>query len=299
MALVIKDDKQKGFFCSYILRRIERNQNFICAITGSTGSGKSWSALRLAEQLDPDFSAENICFTARQFLDLVNGKTKQLKKGSVILFDELQVSLGHMDFQSLQAKLLNYVLQTFRHKNIILLITTPHFNFINAASRKLFHSRMETISIDKNKQQVKLKPYLLQVSQDEGKIYRKYLRVLFNGEISPLKIIRVGKPSQQVIQAYEDKKTAFTTQLNENIAEDLARLEEGRGGKRELTEIQEDIVKDLVNGLTIPEIAVKRGNLEQVIYFHINQIKKKGIKIKARKEGQKVISYEVIGYVEH
>lgn len=295
MALVI-DGKDKGYFCSYILRRISRNQNFLCAITGSTGSGKSWSALRLAETLDPNFSADNICFTARQFLDLVNGKAKQLKKGSVILFDEMQVSLGHLDFQTLQAKLLNYVLQTFRHRNFILLITTPHFNFINATSRKLFHSRMETLSIDKNKQQVKLKPYLLQVSQDEGKIYRKYLRVYSEAMgIVPLKVINVAKPSPELIDAYEHKKNEFTTQLNESIASDLARLEEGRGQK-ELTSIQEEIVKDLIAGLSVSEIATKRGNPEQVIYFHINQAKKKGIKVRPKKDGNRVIGYEVKGY---
>lgn len=225
MSLIIKN-KGIGYFNSYILQRIVKNKNFIACLTGATGSGKSWSMLREGEILDPDFSVDNICFTAQQFMDLVNGKIKKLNKGSFIGFDEIQVSMSHLDYQSLQARLLNYVLQTFRHRNFILFMTSPHFNFINASARKLFHSRMETVSIDYQTGMCKLKPFLLQVNQSTGDVYQKYLRVYTKDHgIVPLKSLKVSKPSKELIKAYEQKKTEFTNQLNESIIRDLQILE--------------------------------------------------------------------------
>lgn len=296
MALVVTDRKV-GYFNSYILQRIERNKNFIACITGQTGSGKSWSALRLAESLDPDFNIDNVCFTAKQFMALINNKVKPLHKGSNLIFDELQVTMGHLDYQSLQAKLLNYILQTFRHRCFVLWVTSPHFNFINASARKLFHSRMETVSINPNKKQVSLKPLLLQVNQDTGDVYRKYLRVWTKGQgITPLKMIRLSMPSKELIQAYEQKKNEFTQELNQSIARDLQRLEDKENKPKPLTERQEGVVMDLIQGLTVPQIAKKTGLIEQVIYEHMKLIKKKGIEIKPIKEGSKVMGYKVVGY---
>lgn len=294
MGLVVSD-RNMGYFPSYIKQRIERNKNFVCCITGQTGSGKSWSAMRLGEILDPNFDIRNVVFEPVEFMQLVNGKSKKLKRGSCIIYDEIQVSMGHLDFQSLQSKMLNYVLQTFRHRNFILFMTSPHFNFINSSARKLFHSRMETVSIDKKKKTVNLKPFLLQVSQDKGKVYRKYLRVATKEYgVTPVKRIRVSLPSQDLINEYERKKTAFTNKLNESIEKDLKKLESD--DKPKLTKIQEGTVIALKSGLTIPQIAQERGVSERLIYSEIKYIEKKGIEIIPIKEGNIVKYYEVKGY---
>ncbi len=296
MALVTTDRKV-GYFNSYILQRIENNKNFVACVTGSTGSGKSWSTLRLGEILDPDFNIDNVCFTARQFLDLINGKVKPLKKGSNIIFDEIQVTLGHLDYQSVQSKLLNYVLQTFRHKNFVLWVTSPNFNYINKTARLLFHARIETVSIDKKNKQVRLKPYLMQVNQKKSDVYEKWLRVWTkDGGISPLKVLKVSMPSKELIKAYEEKKTAFTQELNESIARDLRKLEGTE--QKPLTEKQKEVVMMLKEGLTIPEIAKRMDKIERSIYEHLELIKKKGIKIKAIREENRVIRYEISGFDE-
>ena len=70
MALV-KSNLHGGYFNGYIVQRIRNNKNFIVAVTGPTGSGKSYSVLRQGETLDPDFNADNVCFTATQFMNLI------------------------------------------------------------------------------------------------------------------------------------------------------------------------------------------------------------------------------------
>lgn len=289
-----------GYFNGYVTQRIRNNRNFIAAVTGPTGSGKSYSVLKLAESLDPEFNADNICFTATQFMALINGKVKKLHKGSNILFDEIQVTLGHLDFQSIQAKLLNYVLQTFRHRNFVLWVTTPHFSFINASARKLFHCRMETLSIDKEQKQVTLKPFLIQINQKRGEIYEKYLRVWSKEYgIVPLKRIKVGLPSKKLVDAYETKKTEFTQKLNESIANDLERIDGGAKKYRPLTRQQQQIVEMLKEGSTIYEVAKEMNRSEQLIYQQLALIGKKGITLKAIKDGKKVLRYEVLGNVDN
>lgn len=295
MGLVYKNRRNAGYFNSYILQRVERNKNFIACITGQTGSGKSWTALKMGEALDPEFNILNVCFSPKEFMNLINGVTKKLKKGSVIVYDEVQVSMSHLEYQSIQAKMLNYVLQTFRHKNFILLMTSPHFYFINASVRKLFHSRMETMKIDQDNKQVILKPFLLQVNQHKGDVYRKYLRVSTERGVAPLKTIRVGKPSDELIKAYEDKKTAFTTDLNKNIAKDLERLEEKKKDKIRLTVKQEELLEELRSGKLLPEIAEQSGVSTTSLYVRLESIRKKGIDVKAIKDSNtnKVLRYEV------
>lgn len=295
MALV-KSDRKVGYFNSYILQRIRNNKNFLCCITGQTGSGKSYSALREGEVLDPDFDIRNVAFTPKQFMDLVNGKVKQLKKGSVLVYDEVQVTMSHLEYQSLQSRLINYVLQTFRYRNFILFMTSPHFKFINASARKLFHSRMETISIDYNKKLCKLKPFLLQINQKDGEVYAKFLRVWKKGlGIVPHKVLRVSLPSQELIEAYEDKRRRFTDELNKGIEMDLERLDQ-RQKPKPLTKIQEDIVIRLINKETIPQIAEELKIVDRTIYFHLNQAKKKGIEIIPVKRESEVLYYEVKGF---
>lgn len=296
MALV-KSNVQGGYFNSYILQRIKNNKNFIVAVTGETGSGKSYSVLKEAQTLDPDFDVDNICFTAIQFMDLINGKTKKLHKGSNILFDEIQVTLGHLDYQSIQAKLLNYVLQTFRHRNFVLWVTTPNMSFINASARKLFHSRWETVNINKNKKQVKLKPFLIQINQRKGDVYEKYLRIYHKDYgVTPLKSVRVGMPSKELVEAYEQKKTEFTNNLNENISKDLEMIYGDKKKKKPLTGQQQEIIEYIQEGLTIPKIAEKMNKSKELLYKQLALIENKGITIKAVKEGTKVLRYDVVGY---
>lgn len=258
-------------------------------ITGPTGSGKSYSALTIAKMIDPDFTAENICFKTREFMQLINGRVKKLKKGSVILWDEMQVEMASADFQSLQAKSINYILQTFRHRNFILICTTPHFHFLNAGTRKLFHCRAETVKKDMQKKRIHLKPFLLQTDQERGKIYRKYLRIITkeNG-IIPHKNMKVAPPPKELVAEYEEKKSKFTKKLNEEIE---AKLDELEGVKnRELTEQQKQVARLMMQGYGIQDICSHMGIHRSGVYAHINLAKKKGLRIvRDRKSKEKTV----------
>lgn len=283
----------KTGFIGYIKRRIEKNKNFVAAFVGQTRSGKSYSAIKMAEDIDPDFTIDNIAFSSRQFLDLVRGQIKELKPGSVIIWDELEVSMSNLEFQSRQAKLLNYVLATFAKKRIILFITAPYFKMINNTARSLFHSLIETKGIDEKTKEVVLKPLLLQTNQDSGQIFKKYLRIIKQGQAIPLKRLRVPLPNVPLLKLYEAKKDAFMTKLYDDVHNEMKRVEDKEERKIKITDKQEEILAMLREGLHPVEIAKRQGITPPAIYGHMHAIQTKGIRIKAIKNKQFAEKYEV------
>lgn len=208
-------------FLGYARRRVKMNKNFICGLTGATGSGKSWGALKIGEELDDNFSIDNLWFTSLDMMKLINGKVRKLKKGSVIIWDEMQIEMSNMDFQTRVSKVMNQLLQTFRNKNFIFLATMPYFDLLNKSSRKMYHCRMETLGINNKEETIRLKPLLLQYNQKRAKVYEKYLRYVDDGKIKICKRLLIGKPSDELTKAYEEKKQAYTDSLNLNIEKEL------------------------------------------------------------------------------
>ncbi len=289
--LVLKKQKTPSWV-SYIKQRIKKNKNFLGFISGQTGSGKSYAGMSICEMCDPEFNAERIIFSGKELLSLIN--SGKLKKGSAILFDEAGIDLSNRSWQSVTNKLLNFLLQTFRHRNFILIFTSPYLDFVDAATRKLFHAEFSTVNIDFKRQTTKIKPQLIQYNGRLRKFYYKYLRVISpNGSISPIRFWHVPKPSNDLLKQYEKKKTNFTDKLNKSIELDLAKLE-GKKSYKPLTDKQEEILEYLKMGKTPIEISKIMGVHSSLIYTQINNIRKKGYRIMKVKRGRNVIKYDVV-----
>ena len=74
---------REKYWISYIKQRISKNKNFLGFISGQTGSGKSWSSIAIAEQLDPEFNIDRCVFSGLELMALIN--SGELKRGSVSL----------------------------------------------------------------------------------------------------------------------------------------------------------------------------------------------------------------------
>ncbi len=191
---------------SFLINRIDdrvnrQNKNFLMVLTGSTGSGKTYTAMRFAELIDPTFDISRVVFTQEQFMDLLkNGK---LQKGNVIVWDEVGVNQSAKEWFETTNKLINFVIQTFRNKNLVVICTAPNFNFVDSSTRQLFHAYV-SCSRD-NKGNVYAKYYDIEVNDMLKKTYFKLPR--FNGE--KVKYILMEKPSQKLIDAYEPKATKY------------------------------------------------------------------------------------------
>lgn len=278
--MLIKTDK--NYFNEYVLQRIENNKNFVCCCVGSTGSGKTYAQLSNAEALNPKKKPEgiikNVCFTNLEIMERVN--SGELKKGDVLIWEEVGVTQSSREWQSVGNKLVNYLLQTCRNLNLVMYFNTPSFSFLDAGSRKLIHGLWETMSIDYKTNTTEIKPLLIQVNNRTGQLYFKYLRVHDKKHgIMPVKRLYIPLPSKKLIDLYEQKKRRFTVKLNQDIYEELQALEQKKGVKKELTDKQYRIVDLIEEGNTIKEVAKLTGVTRAAIQHQVGLIRKKGVKV--------------------
>jgi|2_EtaG_2_1085320.scaffolds.fasta_scaffold06200_2 predicted Zn-ribbon and HTH transcriptional regulator/RNase adaptor protein for sRNA GlmZ degradation len=220
-----------GQLIEYIKQRVyKENKNFLCCIVGQTGSGKSYASVSLAEQLDPTFNSDRIVYDFQQFMKVI----ETAKKGQAIVFDEAGISISSRSWYSILNKLINYVLQTFRHKNLIVFFTVPDFSFIDAQTRKLIHCLMEVERIDRKRNSCIIRPLFIQNNSRSGKLYFKYLRAIVESKLVKIRKIAVKKPSKELLKEYEKSKDKFTKKLNKEITLDF-KAEKKKLVKKKLT----------------------------------------------------------------
>lgn len=202
-------------------RLLIQNKNWIAAMCGETGSGKSYAALSLADitAKRPLTIKRNLVFSPLQFLEKLNNKS--LQKGDILIFDEAGVGMSSREWYSLQNKLLGGVLQTFRNMNVGVIFTTPNLSFIDVQARKLFHNYFETVNIDYATQRAKLKVYDIQHNSRLDKTYFKAPIIKQGWVQRRVPYITIPKPRQTIIDEYEKAKSAYTEELNKKAYDDL------------------------------------------------------------------------------
>ena len=265
-AIVMYKDKKKGNSWARWLvgQTMKKNKNNLVGVIGSTGSGKTLSTISICEimsKLDGvHFGIEHIVFSLRELMDLIN--SDKLKKGSKIIFDEPQVSISARDFQSEANKVFNYLLTTFRHRNLSLFFCTPFESLLDKNTRKLFHVRMETMNINTKNQTCRLKPRYIEYSDFKVEPYRKQLIITFKNESGrrtskKLFYWDVPRPSRELEDLYDEKKLEFTNKLNQVISNRLKKFDESgksmtsepeeRDNRKKLSFKQEEVMRTLAN----------------------------------------------------
>ena len=265
---------------NYVKNRIERNKNFICVITGPTGSGKSYSALSLgnaiAQELHTPFNTVgNVSFEAIEMV-----KKTELPQngapGTVFILEEVgAVGSGGSAFEW-QAKVNRYFgtfMQTNRHKNQVLIYTCPDLSNLMASARKLIHMQIETKSINPASKQCRVKPYLCQVNQRTGKIYYKMIRVRVEKGKTKVPFQDIPMPPLEMVAEYEKMKENFTAQKRK----DFIGLSEPKK-RKDIALTVEMLNLGILNlrneGLSYQKIADKLNVHVNTVIYHINKLKK-------------------------
>jgi ABC-type dipeptide/oligopeptide/nickel transport system ATPase component len=253
-----------------------QNKNWLAVIVGETGSGKSYTGLKLCEMIDPSFNIDRVVFSAEEFMKLLNSGT--LTKGNAILWDETGVGLSAREWYTISNKAINYVLQTFRRDNLAVIFTVPSMDFVDIQLRKLFHAYIETISINRTEKCVWVKFMNIQYSPRFDKIYYKYPRIKVNGKIVVVNRVKVYKPSEQLIQQYEEKKKVFCERLKEEVEKTI---------KQERLKVERIVdLKEVIENakLNIDKFIVEKNGRKVIdadllrIYYNISSDKAKLVK---------------------
>lgn len=238
---------EQNFLYSNIYERLHsKKKNFILVVVGPTGSGKSYSALRFCEQIDPSFNASRIVFYGDDFLDIL----EQMKIGQFIIWDEAGVGIPARDWHSIINKTISYILQTYRKKRFGIIFTVPSFDFIDVHARKLVHAlgKCSDNSINYEKKECGLQFYWLQYNpfvgpKGEGKIYKHYPRIKMNGEVHVIKKLKFPLPSKKLRDDYEDKKDIFLDRLLKSAHGDI------KGVYKKKVPPQEDMIKQIIDDI--------------------------------------------------
>lgn len=119
-----------------------RDQNVIFLFIGDVGKGKSTAAMRVAEDLDEDFSLERVCFSTTELFDLIQlGDSKgKLRAGSAIVFDEAAGSEDAADSRnslSKSNKILSFFSTISRAKRYIIIYVAPFFSQFDKRIRSI------------------------------------------------------------------------------------------------------------------------------------------------------------------
>jgi hypothetical protein len=192
-----------------------RNEHFVHTIVGREGIGKSHTAIKLARQIDRDFSAENVFFNPAELLRYL--RDDKYTEGEVLILDEAGVGLGKRTWQESGQKRMNQALQLIRNHNVGLLFTLPRLSELDSQAKGRLHSyyevrekRAERFVIGEWRW---LDPDRVDIT---GEVYRRTPQY----DNTQLKRIKFTPPdATDVVAAYEDKKETFQQQFyDETIA---------------------------------------------------------------------------------
>lgn len=216
-----EDVKHSNPLIQNVQKRLwKKNKNWLSIITGQTGSGKSWSALSMAEKIDPDFNVDKVVLRPEKFLE--NVAERNWGQGDVVVFDEAGAGMSAKAHMTKKNRIIDQVLQTFRRQNIAVIFTVPSKSNVDKSVRRLLHTYIETKGIDYKHKRNLLKWLEMDYNQKTDKIYYKYPKRRDEaGAVKKIKTVKMGKPSSDLIEAYEQKRSRFQDQKNKEFYSEL------------------------------------------------------------------------------
>lgn len=241
------------------VRLWQKNQNWLCIITGPTGTGKSYAALSLGEEIQGrKLEVHQVVFTAREFLEELGN----LKKGDVIIFDEAGIGMSAREWSSQLNKMLSTVLQSFRYRNIAVIFTVPDLSFVDVHLRKLFHTLIETKLIFRRKELCVAGWFQISYNGRVKKTYYFHPKVRNYDSTWAEAEIYIRKPRATLIDHYEEKKQAYAEKLRLTA---IDKMTERKAPGADL-QIEKERIKELFfslrkDGLSIKE-AAKQTNVK-------------------------------------
>lgn len=219
--------KSNVFIKETLWRIWKRNKNVLIVVVGGTGSGKSYTALRIASEIDNTFTHDNlrqrVAYKPDQFFQIIS---QDLQKGQCLIIDEGGTTIDSREWYSFNNKAVSHILQTFRYENLVVIFTVPALNYIDVAARRLFHYYIEAIDVDYEKRKNIVKIYRLQYNPMLDKTYQKHFRTSVNGRVVKIKQWRLKKVKVKLWHEYEKFSQDQKRQIKKEVTEKAKRLRE-------------------------------------------------------------------------
>jgi len=283
--IVYSEREESTAIVNFIVNRIKKGLGCNIIIVGPPGMGKSYLCLRVMElvheqlKIKKKMSMDNVAKSLEEAFRFVrNVKTP----GQCLVIEEVSVLAGSRRSMSADNVEFNYLLDTIRKKQIILLMNSPHSNFIDNHIRMLSQLQIECKRLNRSQGVVIVSSKKLNTSAS-GKVYERRFSDKNGWDIWTS---HFNKPSKELTDAYEDKKDVFMDHLYELIeakAKDRAEKEmkklKGKplGFKTDLTDKEAEVYREIyLKKRTMTELAKERGVSVQAISNMLEKVEKKG-----------------------
>jgi len=199
-----------------------RDQHYMAALVGPEGSGKSWTALKIAEVIDPSFEADRVMFDPHTFMEqLTAWKDAGETRGKMIVVDEAGVGIGSRSWYDKDQIQLNKVLQVIRSENMGMLFTLPRLSELDSQTRGRLRAMIKMDDMKPGKYADVKYLRWFPARDERSKVYRKYPIVGKGSRAKKVRRLRLGPPSEELVEGYEARKDAFQTKLYEDTTEQI------------------------------------------------------------------------------
>lgn len=237
-----KDSVEARIIKQKVWNRMWRdNEHFMAAVVGREGSGKSYTALKIAEVADPTFDADRVMFSPKAFLErLKEWKANGETQGKVVVADEAGVGVGVRTWHDKDQILFNQVLQVIRDENMTMLFTIPRLTELDSQTRGRLHALLE-MTDKENGEWAELKWLNWDPTRDErDKTYRHYPKLKVNGWKRKVKRLRFGPPSEDLVEEYSRRKDEFQEELYDEAIDEMEDDDEEEISAKEVAETIKD-----------------------------------------------------------
>jgi hypothetical protein len=218
-----------------------RNQHYMAALVGPEGSGKSWTALKIAEVIDPTFDADRVMFDPHTFMEqLTAWKDAGETRGKMIVVDEAGVGIGSRSWYDKDQIQLNKVLQVIRSENMGMLFTLPRLSELDSQTRGRLRAMIEMDAMRPG-EYADVKYLRWFPARDErSKVYRKYPIIGDGDAMRKVRRLRFGPPSRELVDGYEARKDQFQSDLYAETTDQIG----DDDGERSVKDIAEEIFEE-------------------------------------------------------
>ncbi len=225
-----------------IYTRIEKNTNNLIFIEGEHGVGKSYTALALAMEIDPDFEPEKqIVFDIPQFIERCNDMKRKNLIGKVIIFDEVGAAASALTSWEFENILFDKYLQLFRYLRLTVIFTArdisdtirrlrkrvTHYVVMEEPQKCEIYKVKSKFNIQKDKLEVVYEPY--------------YYEDGYNVYLLKFKVPKVPADLAKIYEELRDKNV--TSKYLEKIEEEVKLM---RNDKL-LTDIARDFIEKYID----------------------------------------------------
>ena len=222
-----KNENHAAWLLRRIWNRINRkNEHFMGVIVGKEGTGKSYTGIKIANNVDPTFNADRIIFDVVDLLEVL--KEGNHESGQWYVLDEAGVQMGKRTWQDRSQILANQALQLIRDHNLGLIFTLPRLSEFDSQAEGRLQAAYEITNKEHDEYVAgKWKWFDPDRMNQTGTIYKKFPRRVQNGKKKRIRKIRFTPPEcQDILDDYNERKGEFQAETYQQVIDEAREDEE-------------------------------------------------------------------------